>query len=177
MRVSTPRSEAEAQAALEDLRTHGWRKLVRKAPKPSATEFAVLERGVHPETLLPFTRLRLKPVTGRTHQLRVHCAALGYPIVGDPTYGHLGEASPCGGIDDVLSLRSPADDEMESTRQLPTERSAGPVEMPRCPLDVQQAWTAGYVPNEHPMCLHAVSLSLNHPVTNEPLTFQVQPSF
>ncbi len=33
------------------------------------------------------TWLELKPVTGRTHQLRVHCAASGWPIVGDPIYG------------------------------------------------------------------------------------------
>lgn len=31
--------------------------------------------------------LELKPITGRTHQLRVHCAALGYPIIGDTQYG------------------------------------------------------------------------------------------
>ena len=31
-------------------------------------------------------RLLLKPVTGRTHQLRVHCAAMGYPIIGDGLY-------------------------------------------------------------------------------------------
>jgi tRNA pseudouridine32 synthase/23S rRNA pseudouridine746 synthase len=34
-----------------------------------------------------FTWLALEPVTGRTHQLRVHCAAMGFPIVGDPIYG------------------------------------------------------------------------------------------
>jgi tRNA pseudouridine32 synthase / 23S rRNA pseudouridine746 synthase len=33
------------------------------------------------------TWLALEPVTGRTHQLRVHCSALGFPIVGDPIYG------------------------------------------------------------------------------------------
>jgi tRNA pseudouridine32 synthase/23S rRNA pseudouridine746 synthase len=33
------------------------------------------------------TWLALEPVTGRTHQLRVHCAAMGWPIVGDNIYG------------------------------------------------------------------------------------------
>ena len=33
------------------------------------------------------TWLALEPVTGRTHQLRVHCSAMGWPIVGDNIYG------------------------------------------------------------------------------------------
>jgi len=33
------------------------------------------------------TWLALEPITGRTHQLRVHCAAMGWPIVGDDIYG------------------------------------------------------------------------------------------
>ena len=37
------------------------------------------------------TRLRLFPKTGRSHQLRVHCLALGHPILGDPLYAR-GEA-------------------------------------------------------------------------------------
>lgn len=48
--------------------------------KPSLTRFAVLERGEHTSLLA------LQPITGRTHQLRVHCAYMGYPIVGDPQY-------------------------------------------------------------------------------------------
>ena len=34
-----------------------------------------------------FTWLALEPLTGRTHQLRVHCAEMGWPIFGDPIYG------------------------------------------------------------------------------------------
>ena len=36
---------------------------------------------------LELTWVALQPITGRTHQLRVHCAAMGWPIVGDSIYG------------------------------------------------------------------------------------------
>lgn len=39
------------------------------------------------ETAKQLTWLALTPVTGRTHQLRVHCAEMGFPIVGDTIYG------------------------------------------------------------------------------------------
>ena len=32
------------------------------------------------------SKLALRPITGRTHQLRVHCAHMGFPILGDPQY-------------------------------------------------------------------------------------------
>lgn len=56
--------------------------------KPCLTEFKVLER------FAGYTKLALRPVTGRTHQLRVHCAHMGHPILGDPQYGN--EASSFG---------------------------------------------------------------------------------
>ena len=49
--------------------------------KPSVTEFTLLERTEQ------ICKLALRPVTGRTHQLRVHCAHVGHPILGDPQYG------------------------------------------------------------------------------------------
>ena len=54
---------------------------VRADGKRSITEFQVLGR------FDGFTKLALRPVTGRTHQLRVHCAYMGFPILGDPQYG------------------------------------------------------------------------------------------
>ena len=49
--------------------------------KPSKTLYTLLERQGE------VSLISLQPVTGRTHQLRVHCAYAGYPIVGDPQYG------------------------------------------------------------------------------------------
>ena len=54
---------------------------IRPDGKPSVTEYTVLERKGE------LTRLALRPITGRTHQLRLHCAHMGYPILGDPQYG------------------------------------------------------------------------------------------
>tara|TARA_B100000768_G_scaffold121501_1_gene112481 strand:- start:80 stop:739 length:660 start_codon:yes stop_codon:yes gene_type:complete len=52
--------------------------------KPSLTRFEVLERK--PKTLQ--TKVLLKPVTGRSHQLRVHMAQIGHPISGCEFYAH-----------------------------------------------------------------------------------------
>ena len=49
--------------------------------KPSVTEYRVLERNDK------LCKLELHPITGRTHQLRLHCAYMGFPILGDPQYG------------------------------------------------------------------------------------------
>jgi tRNA pseudouridine32 synthase / 23S rRNA pseudouridine746 synthase len=51
--------------------------------KSAQTNFSVVSRNTHKHT----TRLELQPITGRTHQLRVHLCAIGHPIVGDGLYG------------------------------------------------------------------------------------------
>ena len=63
----------------------GWWMKVDPHGLPSQTRWRVLGRGgAH-------AALALEPMTGRTHQLRVHCAAMGWPILGDPVYGVGGE--------------------------------------------------------------------------------------
>lgn len=51
--------------------------------KPALTRWRVLAREVDAQR----TRVELEPVTGRSHQLRLHMASLGHPIVGDVLYG------------------------------------------------------------------------------------------
>lgn len=48
--------------------------------KPSVTEYRILSHGDG------YTKLALRPITGRTHQLRLHCSHVGCPILGDPQY-------------------------------------------------------------------------------------------
>jgi tRNA pseudouridine32 synthase/23S rRNA pseudouridine746 synthase/23S rRNA pseudouridine1911/1915/1917 synthase len=62
-------------------RRSGWRMEIDPAGQRAITEYRVLASGDGRSWL------ELRPRTGRTHQIRVHCAALGCPVVGDPTYG------------------------------------------------------------------------------------------
>jgi len=58
--------------------------------KPSITHYRVLNPKNQPETQETYTRIEFTPITGRTHQIRVHAASpqgLGQPIVGDRLYG------------------------------------------------------------------------------------------
>jgi tRNA pseudouridine32 synthase/23S rRNA pseudouridine746 synthase len=59
--------------------------------KPSLTRWRVVAR----DAAASRTRLALEPVTGRSHQLRVHLASIGHPIVGDDFYGAAPAARVC----------------------------------------------------------------------------------
>ncbi len=71
-RIDAPIARRPMPSLLREIRADG---------KPSVTEYEVLERYGE------LCKLSLRPITGRTHQLRLHCAHEGYPIVGDPQYG------------------------------------------------------------------------------------------
>lgn len=70
--IDAPIARCAGDSLLRELRPEG---------KPARSRYRVLE------TRNGCARLELSPLTGRTHQLRLHCRALGCPILGDPQYG------------------------------------------------------------------------------------------
>src|SRR5712671_4018101 len=73
---------------LKQTRGTGWRMIVDAAGQEAVTEYRVLGSAGGRSWL------ELRPRTGRTHQVRVHCAGLGCPVVGDPVYGATDENQP-----------------------------------------------------------------------------------
>ena len=84
--LGTPEpAEGLIDAPIERLPLPSLLRKISPKGKPSQTRYRLLER------LDGFSKLALWPITGRTHQLRLHCAHIGCPILGDPQYG--GEAA------------------------------------------------------------------------------------
>jgi tRNA pseudouridine32 synthase / 23S rRNA pseudouridine746 synthase len=94
----------------------GWRMVVDLADGQSAiTDWRVLGRT--PE----LTWLEMRPRTGRTHQLRVHCTVLGTPIWGDERYG-----MPGGGLHLLArAIHLPLEPAVDATAQPPPHMLAG----------------------------------------------------
>ena len=80
-----PQSEGRVEAPLlkTTRKDGGWRMVIDPKGQAAATTYRVIGSGDG------LSWLELKPETGRTHQVRVHCAELGCAILGEPMYGAL----------------------------------------------------------------------------------------
>lgn len=76
-----PAEEGTVDAPIQRCPLPSLLRYISEDGKPSRTAYRVLE---HSQIA---ARLCLTPITGRTHQLRLHCAHIGCPILGDPQYG------------------------------------------------------------------------------------------
>jgi len=139
MRVSTD----EHQRALIGLSAEEVGKKLLERPKESLTKFEVSAREELEGNAV--SRVSLTSISGRTHQLNVHCAAYGHPIVGDKVYGINGEAAANGGLAEGTSSSSASAELQESIAKAAGDKS---------------------------MCVHAKTISFEHPVSGDKLSFE-----
>jgi tRNA pseudouridine32 synthase / 23S rRNA pseudouridine746 synthase len=152
VRISTD----EHQWKLVDLRPEDVGKKILERPKASLTKYEVVSREFLSGQ--PVTRVTLTSISGRYHQLNVHLAAFGHPIVGDNVYGTDGEALANGGL---------RDDELEQLIPNPNRASA---EEQRLINEIVNA-------NGMPPCVHAKYIKFTHPHTKKVHDFSTQSPF
>ena len=111
--------------------------------KPSQTRWRIDSQDRRAET----TRLQLEPLTGRSHQLRVHLLTLGHPIVGDALY--------------CPSFRAQRGNPSQSTADIDSRAAIAM-------MDATHSMTEGL---ESRLLLHASALAFDHPVTGVTLSF------
>jgi tRNA pseudouridine32 synthase / 23S rRNA pseudouridine746 synthase len=120
VRGAPPAQAGEVAAPLLKRSTarEGWRMTVDPAGQPAATAWRVL--GMAADGRLAW--LELAPRTGRTHQLRAHCAHLGCPILGDVRYGGGGDDRPLHLLARAVHL--PLDPPVSATAPVPAHLRA-----------------------------------------------------
>lgn len=148
MRVSTDNH----QRALVNVDPTEVGKKILELPKDSLTKYQVVAREEMAGQ--PVTRVSLTSISGRTHQLNVHMAAFGHPIVGDSVYGMGGEAAPNGGLSDS-----------ELAAMIPNPSRAS-VEVQKQLADAAKS-----------ACVHAKSLQFRHPVTKSAVSLSADSPF
>mmetsp|Transcript_3014 Transcript_3014/g.8205 ORF Transcript_3014/g.8205 Transcript_3014/m.8205 type:complete len:375 (-) Transcript_3014:1958-3082(-) len=152
VRISTD----DHQWALVDLTAEDVGKKILEGPKDSITKYEVVAR----EFLggQPVTRVTLTSITGRYHQINVHLAAFGHPIIGDNVYGIDGDALPDGGLtraerDALIPNPSRADDETQ--------------------VLLNESVNAKGLPP----CIHAKYIRFTHPITKKEYEFSTEAPF
>jgi 23S rRNA pseudouridine1911/1915/1917 synthase len=126
-----------------DREPHWW---VTEGGKEAETRLLVRER------LDQATMVEMEPITGRTNQLRIHCAYSGFPIIGDELYYDCGMRDAECGFADLDSVISPLS--FQGRNSIP--KSAIRIPHPAIPQR---------------LCLHAWRLAFHHPASGEWLEF------
>lgn len=150
VRISTD----EHQRALLNLDPDDVGKKILELPKASITKYQVVAREYFNGH--PVTRVTLTSISGRYHQLNVHMAAFGHPIVGDTIYGYNGEAVSNGGLTDE-ELRELAPNPNRADERL-------------------QASIAEAAKGMSP-CVHAKYLGFRHPISRNFVEFSTDSPF
>jgi 23S rRNA pseudouridine1911/1915/1917 synthase len=125
--------------------------------KSALTRFTRIAADAEPGSARGFALVRAEPLTGRMHQIRVHLAHLGHPLVGDELYGGRRRLSAC----DPQAGARPSAGQAPVLRDLEGGEGGGEGE--------GESEAEGELPLDR-VALHSESITFVHPGTGEPMT-------